>query len=409
VGADLIVGSADPIVLIAPKIIATSLHIVVSAPVTMRSALVTLSTVPARDAIATCPVRLACYSHPMRTAFFLASSALAGLLLAAACGGSNPNTSCFGGTDGCGGNGGGASSGSGGASSGSGGASSGSGASSGGGTNLGGNVSEGGVTDDCSAAAKLVYVLSAENDLYSFDPPNKKFTKIGALGCKTSLTPNSMAVSRDAVAWVNYIDQTTGTTGSVFNVSTKDASCTTTNVNLQSGWTQVGMGFSTDSATSTSETLYVAATGNGGLFGGGGSEGLGSLSTTTDVLTPIGMFSGSLNGQNAELTGTGDGRLYGFFVTSPTTQIAQIDKTTGATSNVVPMTGVEVPNYWAFSFWGGDFYLYTCPADPSRTTNVTHYSPGTGTIDTSYMTNVGFRIVGAGVSTCAPTVQPPPQ
>jgi hypothetical protein len=260
-----------------------------------------------------------------------------------------------------------------------------------------------------------VYVLSEENDLYSFDPPSKAFTKIGALGCNTKLTPNSMAVSRDAVAWVNYISAD-GTSGSIFNVSTKDASCTSTNVSLQSGWTQVGMGFSTDSATATTETLYVAATGSSvglPIPGLGGSEGLGSLSTTTDKLTPIGGFSGSLAGQNAELTGTGTGDLYGFFVTSPTTQIAQIDKTTGATSNVVPMTGVEVPNYWAFSFWGGDFYLYTCPTDTNRTTNVTHYTPATATtaaiIDTSYMTNIGFRIVGAGVSTCAPTVQPAPQ
>ena len=33
---------------------------------------------------------------------------------------------------------------------------------------------------------------------------------------------------------------------------------------------------------------------------------------------------------------------------------------------------------------------------------MTHYSPTAGTTDTAYMTNIGFRIVGAGVSTCAP-------
>ena len=99
-------------------------------------------------------------------------------------------------------------------------------------------------------------------------------------------------------------------------------------------------------------------------------------------------------------------RVYVAEGTGTPVQVAQIDKSSGATSNAVTMTGVEQPNYWAFSFWGGDFYLYTCNSDPSRTTNVTHYSPATGTIDTSYMTNIGFRIVGAGVSTCAPTVQP---
>ncbi len=327
--------------------------------------------------------------------------------LASACGGSSASSG-FG--DGGGGGGGSGSGGSGSGSS-SGGSSSG-GSGSGGG--LGGTLLDAGANDGCSDAAKLVYVLSFENDLYSFDPPNKTFKKVGPLGCATSLVPNSMAVSRDAVAWVNYVSQdvTSGsaTSGSIFKVSTADGSCTTTNVALTDGWFQLGMGFSTDSSSSTNETLFVAATASTGGVplppSLGGSQGLGSIDLTSQKLAPIGQFTGALAGQSAELTGTGDGRLYGFFTSSPI-QIAQIDKGSGATSNVVTMTGVESPQYWAFSFWGGDFYLYTCPSDKSRTTNVTHYSPATGTIDTAYMTNIGFRIVGAGVSTCAPTVQPP--
>jgi hypothetical protein len=283
--------------------------------------------------------------------------------------------------------------------------------SSGGGSGSGGITIGGTINGDdggigCSDAAKLVYVLSAENDLYSFDPPSKTFTKKGTLGCQTSMSPNSMAVSRDAVAWVNYTSDD-DSTGGVFQVSTSDASCTATSITLGSGWTRLGMGFSSDAANSSDETLYVAATGSDGVgFGlGGGSLGLGEIDLTSKALTPIGPFTGSLAGQSAELTGTGTGLLYGFFTGTPV-QVAQIDKSSGATSNAVTMTGVEQPNYWAFSFWGGDFYLYTCNSDPSRTTNVTHYSPATGTIDTSYMTNIGFRIVGAGVSTCAPTVQP---
>jgi hypothetical protein len=251
------------------------------------------------------------------------------------------------------------------------------------------------------------------------------FTKIGTLACNApGQTPNSMAVARDGTAWVNYVSAD-GASGSIFNVSTVDASCQSTNVTLQQGWTQIGMGFSSDASGSTSETLFVAATsetGGGGLpplppipgfdagfLGGlgGGSQGLGQLNLTSQTLSPIGPFSGALAGQSAELTGTGDGRLFGFFTTTPI-QLAQIDKTSGATSNVVPLSTVETPVDWAFSFWGGDFYLYTAPQMPaSRTTNVTHYSPSTQVVDTSYMTNIGFRIVGAGVSTCAPTVAPP--
>lgn len=66
---------------------------------------------------------------------------------------------------------------------------------------------------NCSGqAADFVYVLSAENDLYSFAPDKKLFKKIGPLGCTTSLSPNSMAVDRNATAYVNYVadDDSTG-------------------------------------------------------------------------------------------------------------------------------------------------------------------------------------------------------
>src|SRR5689334_22468535 len=47
--------------------------------------------------------------------------------------------------------------------------------------------------NNCTEAAKLIYVLSTDNDLYSFNPQQKAFKKIGQLGCQTSMFPNSMA------------------------------------------------------------------------------------------------------------------------------------------------------------------------------------------------------------------------
>jgi hypothetical protein len=281
-----------------------------------------------------------------------------------------------------------------------------------GGGNGGGAGGGGGSGNGCSGAAtNFVYVLSAENDLYSFDPPNKKFTKIGALTCQTSMQPNSMAIDRNAVAWVNYVgtDPLAGTDnqGAIYQVSTTDASCQAQPaVNLPDGWFRIGMGFSTNSAQSTSETLYVASTGNPG--NGTPSQGLGKVDTTKGTLTPIGAFSGALNGQSAELTGTGDARLFGFFTSSPV-QVAQIDPSSGATSNPASLNSVEVPSFWAFSFFAGDFYLYTCPDQqtaPNRTTDVNQYDPSTGNVNNQYMTDIGFRIVGAGVSTCAPIAPP---
>ncbi len=75
------------------------------------------------------------------------------------------------------------------------------------------------------------------------------------------------------------------------------------------------MGFSTDAMGSTAETLYVTGT---GTVGGGDSPGLGKIDLATKKLVPIKQFSGDalLVGQSAELTGTGDARLFGFFTTS---------------------------------------------------------------------------------------------
>jgi hypothetical protein len=255
--------------------------------------------------------------------------------------------------------------------------------------------------DNCSDAAKLIYVLSTDNDLYSFQPDLKKFTKIGALGCQTTLEPNSMAVDRDANAYVNYASSD-DSKGVIFKVSTKDASCEAAPIisKLPTGFTRLGMGYSTDMAGGNAETLYVAGT-SGSLSSN--SPGLGKIDFGSKSVVPIGSFSGSLKGQSGELTGTGDARLFGFFTTTPV-QLAEIDKSTGATKTPKAFTDIPKPNAWAFSFWGGDFYFYT--AVSISFTNVARYRPSDGSVDTKYMTNIGFRIVGAGVSTCAPLVPP---
>lgn len=324
----------------------------------------------------------------------------AGVLGLVACSGSN-NAPGFGGGNTSSSGGGGGGSGSGGSSSGS----TGSGSGSFGGSGSGGSSGSSGGASNCSGqAANYVYVLSAENALYSFAPNLKQFTKIGTLNCNTTMQPNSMAVDRNADAFVNYVqsDPNTGedTAGVVYKVSTQDASCSPQPVmTLPAGWYRIGMGYSTDTAGGTTETLYVDGVGNGAT---GMGTGVGRVDLGAGVVTPIGPFTGSVAGQNAELTGTGDARLFGFFTSSPV-YVAQVDKTSGATPNPVPMTGVQTPSDWAFSFWGGHFYLYT---SQGLGTTVADYDPTSGSVNPSYMPNIGFDIVGAGVSTCAPIVAP---
>src|SRR5262249_15053021 len=101
----------------------------------------------------------------------------------------------------------------------------------------------------------------------SFDPrklPGDPFTRIGALACPTTLpsvrtppgatvTPFSMSVDRDGVAWVEY------DSGELFNVSLADATCTPTPyVPLAEDMKLFGMGFVTDEPGGTTEKLFIS-------------------------------------------------------------------------------------------------------------------------------------------------------
>jgi len=254
-------------------------------------------------------------------------------------------------------------------------------------------------SSDCSGdASAVVYVLSNKNDLYGFAPDRKTLTKIGTVACAPGQMPNSMAVDRKGTAWVNYLD------GTLHGVSTTDASCIGGALTLPPGWAQDGMAYVTSDAGPDLEHLYLA-----GSYASA-AAGLGLINTTTGSLTPIGQYPGILHGVSAELTGTGDGRLFGFFDLSPVS-LAEIDRKSGAILSQTPLAGLALSSAssFAFSFWGGRFYFYTYPNAGSSSTNVAEYDPMSGSLDASFMTDIGFIVVGAGVSTCAPLVPPMPR
>lgn len=254
-----------------------------------------------------------------------------------------------------------------------------------------GTASTGSSMSDCSEESKLVYVFSSDNKIYSFDPPSKKFTLLGSPDCDTFQQPNSMAVDRNLVAWINYI-------GSVYTVDLASPGLSGCQhaMDLPSQFQQIGMGFATNSVGTTDETLFIDGIGGGGLA---------KIDTVTKQVTTIGDFSNdqNLQGQSAELTGTGDARLYGYFTTSPNVRVAEIDKSNANVLSDDQLQGVSPPSSWAFSFWGGELYLYAATLGNSR---VVKFNPTTKALDASYISDVGFTIIGAGVSTCAPTIPP---
>jgi len=240
--------------------------------------------------------------------------------------------------------------------------------------------------DDCAEEAKLVYIIGQDNELYSFYPPTLEVKLVGVINCQESVyTPFSMAVDRKGVAWILFNN------GKIYHVSTKDASCVPTSYAVgQQSFQTFGMGFVSDKAGSSAETLYVAD------YVG---KGLAKIDTSSLMLTTVGPWNG-ISGA-AELTGTGDARLFGFFNKTPII-IAEIDKSTGNILSQAPQPTVNIGSGWAFAFWGGDFWLFTSPSGDSQ---IDRYSPAAGTT-TTVKTGLGTNIVGAGVSTCAP-VQPP--
>ena len=248
----------------------------------------------------------------------------------------------------------------------------------------------------CSDDNKDVFVIAEDRTFYSFHPPTLEFKAKGLLDCPTGgALPTSMAIDRAGVAWVRYSD------GSVWRVSTENLACEPTKYQPQAeAFIKFGMGFATETNGGSTEALYLSDS---------AGQGLARLDTTTLGIKYIGPYTGALAGTTSELTGTGDGKLYGFFVTSPA-QVAEISKATGDVISTYELPNVYAGNAWAFSFYGGDFFIYTNAESGDLPMNaggsdVTRYRPSDKTVSV-VKSKVGFKIVGAGVSTCAPTTGP---
>ena len=244
-------------------------------------------------------------------------------------------------------------------------------------------------TDCPDADVTYIYLVTAEDQLYSFYPPDLSFKLVGNLVCPSAngATPFSMAVDRRGVAYVLYND------GNLFRVSTATAACTaTTFAPNQQNFETFGMGFASD-VGGPAERLYVSDNFNDNI-----ERGLGFIDTSTFKVNFIGAY-GTLF-RRSELTGTGDGRLFAFWpdvAPGGGSHVSELDKTTG---HVIAQTNIGVASQneaFAFAFYGGDFWIFS---GLRGATNVNRFRPADGTL--SVQTKHPSTIVGAGVSTCAP-------
>jgi len=230
------------------------------------------------------------------------------------------------------------------------------------------------------AATEFVYVVSEDDVLSTFDPPSATFATIGVLACDAGgANPFSMAVARDGTAYVEYDD------GELFAVSTQTAACKPTSF-VTGQVVPFGMGYATIGA-GPAEQLFIAP-----------NDALATLDVDAGfAIHPIGTFAPSL--MLAELTGTGDGRLYAYYATGDFggSTIGEIDKSNAHVVAADTLANVDRGDAWAFAFWGGDFWIFTAPNDEQTTVK---YDPVAKT--STVVAHYASPIVGAGVSTCAP-------
>ena len=245
--------------------------------------------------------------------------------------------------------------------------------------------------DGCSEDVKLVYVIDQFNArLSQFDPATKTFTDLGSLSCPTmpGATPFSMSVARNAHAWVLY------NSGELFDVTINGLACTKMPWTSPNNLKVFGMGFSSDQPGGDAETLYI----NGGLTQTQSSFTLASVNPN-DMSTMVLGTEPAL----AEMTGTGNAELWGFYPEDTTAKVIKLDKSNGsvAMSFDEPTLAGTMTGY-AFAHWGGDYWVFLIKNSEASTT-VYQVNGTTGAI-TSTTPTTGRVIVGAGVSTCAPVV-----
>jgi hypothetical protein len=137
------------------------------------------------------------------------------------------------------------------------------------------------------------------------------------------------------------------------------------------------------------DTLYLA----GGADNSGTESTLATLSFPSLVVTPVGTISAG----SPELTGTGDGALWGFSPPKLNTpaMLFRIDPASAAIQESYRYPSLPNATNWAIKFWGGSFWIFL----GSSVYQVSRTQPDS--VQTVLL-NSGHRIVGAGVSTCAP-------
>lgn len=236
----------------------------------------------------------------------------------------------------------------------------------------------------CGPDSDRIYLLSSSNTLLEFDPGTVTARPLGVVTCGARL--NSMSISRDAVAHVASSD------GQLFEVSLDTLECIPTTFEpWQLIGERFGMGY-VATAGEAKEQLYIAEIGGIGI---GTAERLSVIDIPSFELRPVARFDPPASAM--ELTGTGDGRLYGY-VAESLPRLIEVDPATAATTELATLPELIDASAFDFAFWNGDFYLFASTANDARS-RVLRLNFATGASEN--LGRIDAEVIGAGVSTCA--------
>lgn len=246
----------------------------------------------------------------------------------------------------------------------------------------------------CTGAAERLYVLSG-GALRSYDPDltSGAFGTPHELNCNIG-APFSMTIDRLGRAWVVLSD---GFGARLAHVDPDHGYCEVISNDLaESGFARFTLSFVSSVEDPASERIVVV----GGSYAAFASKDTRAayMDPKTLAITQLAPLVGA-----PDITGTNDGRLFGYFPFTSPPHVAQIDPVTAQPIMTWPLPAVEgTTRAWAAAYWKGRVIAFDSRSSSSlgplrnRIFAVDVTSGEISTLDDDSPNTV----IGAGVSTC---------
>lgn len=237
--------------------------------------------------------------------------------------------------------------------------------------------------DGCVDEASLVYLVGRDKEeLWTFDPTDLSLEKLGNLECDASGTAASMSVTREGIGYVRFSGD------DLYAVDLVDLSCSPTDYRPgATGFGSFGMGFARDGGAEGDDVLFVA-----------NANRVARLDTGDWSMQTVGNLA-----SQAEITGTRSGELWAFLPLEDPAALVQLGPADGKELRRVGMPAFPDPgniDTFAFAHWGGEFWVFVREYGMGSSTDVYRVRVN-GELD-RVLVDIGFDVVGAGVSTCVP-------